>query len=74
MRRLKDISQVTEEWINSIPKIINNNGCWIPDRYIPKERYTRVKIGCLRWLLHRLVMCLYYNIDYINYEIQTRHA
>ena len=66
----------TLEWINSIPKIINDNGCWIPSEKNPSDSrgYTRISISNTEVYLHRLSMCLYYNINYFDYKIETRHG
>jgi hypothetical protein len=67
--------QFTKEFILSIPKIVNANGCWIPTELKPESNgYVRVKIYNVRYLLHRIVLCLYYNIDYYDDKIETRHS
>lgn len=72
MRVIKHISQVTKEWINSVPKTINDNGCWIPNQKCGSDGY--VKVTRLDLYLHRLALSLYYNIDYYDNKIATRHG
>lgn len=68
----------TKEWINNVPKIINENGCWIPIKKSGSDGYVRISIGKGgrdgTYSLHRIVMCLYYEIDYNNLKIDTRHS
>jgi hypothetical protein len=74
--RLKNpgsLSNVTKEWIDSIPKIINSNGCWIPINRPSSNGYVRVKVGTEQLLLHRLALSLYHNINYYDSNIVTRH-
>lgn len=71
---ISSLKDVTKEWIDSIPKTINSNGCWSPITTAVNKDYRQINIQNKRYLLHRLVMCLYYNIDYFNYKIDTRHA
>lgn len=70
-RRL--LSEITVEWINSIPKTINESGCWISEFKSGSNGYVRIAISGNYYMLHRLVMCLYYNIDYNDNKIETRH-
>jgi hypothetical protein len=64
----------TIEYILSIPKTINSNGCWIPNRKQDEDGYTRIYINGIRYKLHRVVLCLWYDIYYDNKKIVTRHA
>ncbi len=62
------------EWINSIPKTINNNGCWIPLYNKPDTTgYVRIMINYQRFELSRLSMCICYDIDYKDSKIISRH-
>lgn len=63
----------TKEFINSIPKIINSNGCWISTKNSPTAN-GYVKVSRQSLYLHRLVMCIYYDIDYNNQKIVSRHS
>jgi hypothetical protein len=63
-----------KEHILSIPKIINEKGCWIPNKKTDQSGYVRIMIDRKHFMLHRVVMCLYHNIDYNNYKIETRHG
>lgn len=65
---------ITKEWISSIPKTINKNGCWIPDRIASGSGYVDISIEGKLYKLHRLVMCLYHDIDYFDTKIVSRHG
>ncbi len=63
------------QWIDSIPKLINDNNCWIPIYIKPNAmNYIELRINNNRYYLHRLSMCIYNNIDYDNKQIDTRHS
>lgn len=65
----------SKEWIESLPKTINDNGCWIPVGRLESDAgYIRVESNGTSYSLHRVVLALYYNIDYFNYDIETRHG
>jgi predicted Zn finger-like uncharacterized protein len=68
------LSEVTKEWIESIPKVINENGCWIPDKKSASNGYVQIWIGDKYLSLHRLVLSIYYNINYYDTKIVTRHG
>lgn len=69
------LNELTKEAIESIPKIINENSCWIPlDKTPNSNGYIQVTINSKYLLLHRLVISIYYNIDYNNFKIVTRHS
>jgi hypothetical protein len=64
---------ITKEFIDLIPKTINSNGCWISN-YIPETCHNiRIKINGNRFLLSRLVMCLWSDINYDDKKIIARH-
>jgi hypothetical protein len=63
------------DFINSIPKTVNANGCWIPLHNKPESNgYVRIMINDQRYGLHRLSMCIYYKLDYNNSKIESRHS
>src|SRR5882672_31668 len=66
----------TIDWINSIPKTIDENGCWIPIEWKPSDYrgYIRISINNKLIHLHRLSMCIHHNLDYLDYKIETRHG
>ena len=68
------LSKVTKEWIESIPKTINSNNCWIPHKASSGNGYTQIWIEDKYLSLHRLVLMLYHNIPYYNPKIVTRHG
>lgn len=61
-------------WLESFPKTINDNGCWIPDRSTNDLGYVAIMIDGERYYLHRLAMCIKYGISYTNYKLETRHS
>ena len=65
---------MTREFINSIPKRIDENGCWIPHQIPYDDGYVHIKINSVRYSLHRLSMCVFYNINYYDIKIDTRHS
>lgn len=66
--------ELTKEWVLSLPKTINDNGCWIPlTGHKDGRGYAQIMIGKERYKLHRLVMCIYYNQSYIDDNLVTRH-
>lgn len=74
-KRITPEVEFTKEWINSIPKTINSNGCWIPAN-IPttSHGYVRVAIHRKEFKLHRIVMCVFNQIEYNNMKIVSRHS
>lgn len=63
----------TKEWILSIPKIINNNGCWISNYATKNNGYVSVHIGGINFLLHRVVISLWSNLSYSD-NFESRHS
>jgi hypothetical protein len=73
--RPKSLSEVTKEWIESIPKTIDPvTGCWIPKSKPNSNGYVPIYFDGRSYFLHRLVLCLYYEVDYYDDNIQTRHS
>lgn len=69
------MNNISKEFILSIPKIVNGNGCWIPINLKPyNDGYCHITANNIRYVLHRLVMCLWYNISYNDENIDTRHG
>lgn len=66
-------AEFTKEYILSIPKTINENGCWIPPHKPKRNGYVTIGIGGALLQLHRVVLALWYNIDYNDQSIDTRH-
>lgn len=70
-----DKTRLTKEWIDSIPKTINENGCWIPlDNKPSTVGYVMIMIEGNVFSLSRLSMCIIYNVDYGNKKIVARHS
>lgn len=64
----------SKEFIESLPKTINSNGCWIPINIKPyNDGYIHIRANNIRYLLHRVAMCIYNNINYYDIKIDTRH-
>lgn len=68
------MNRFDKEWINSIPKDINENGCWVSYYEPDGNGYVRVNIAGSRYLLHRVSMCLWHEIDYHNSKVEARHS
>lgn len=67
-------SDITEGWINSFPKTINENGCWIPTNRPTGKGYVPIMIKGISYSLHRIVVSIYYNLDYNDYKWDARHS
>lgn len=63
----------SQGWFLNLPKIVNNNGCWISNYAIRRDGYVRIRYNSSIMLLHRASMCAFYNIEYNDYKIDTRH-
>jgi len=67
--------EFSKEWLLSIPKTIDQNECWIPLNRVSKPNgYIKVNIKDKIFLLHRMSMCLFHNVDYNDSSIDTRHS
>ena len=63
----------TKEYILSITKIVDSNGCWL-SRHKPKDNgYINVTINKKKYYLHRVVLCLWNGINYYNRDILALH-
>jgi hypothetical protein len=68
-------SGVNKNWINNYPKYINENGCWIPTEHrAGTQGYVTIKIYYAEYKLHRLVVAVYYNLDYHDQSWDARHG
>ena len=68
-------SELSIEWIDSIPKIINANRCWIPTNLaIQHDGYVNIGIEGLQCRLHRVVLCVYHNLNYYDKSWVSRHS
>lgn len=69
------LSEITINWINLIPKIVNGNGCWIPVNWkASNDGYISITINYKEYLLHRLVLSTYNNLNYEDSSWDTRHS
>lgn len=73
LRRYIKFSELTKEWLDSIPKTINANGCWIPINKPTGAGYVPIQIEGVSYLIHRLVVSAYYNLEYDDHSWDTRH-
>lgn len=64
---------IDKNYICNYPKIINPNGCWIPPNIPNSTGYVQIMISGERLYLHRVAMCIFYEVEYNNYSIDTRH-
>jgi hypothetical protein len=67
------VGEFSKEYILSIPKYINENGCWISNLSPTNTGYVLITIRQKQYYLHRVVLCLWYNLDYNNPKVDTRH-
>lgn len=74
MRRPQSLTEVTKEWIESIPKTISESGCWIPTLKPTNLGYVPVRISNKNFVLHRLVLMVYYGVDYYDKLTVSRHG
>lgn len=73
LRRYVKFSELTKEWVDSIPRVINENGCHIPINKPTGAGYVPIQIEGNSYLLHRLVISLYYNLNYHDQSWTARH-
>lgn len=66
--------EFSKEYILSIPKTIDENGCWIPDKQPESHGYVYIKSNYVVYLLHRVSMCVFHGVDYTDSKIDTRHS
>ena len=67
-------SDLNKDWINSFPRIINSNGCWIPLNKPNNKGYVQVTIERDMYFLHRLAICMYNNLNYKDSSWDSRHS
>ncbi len=67
--------EFTKEWVESIPKTINDKGCYIPIYNKPANNgYVPITIKGVKYQLHRLVVAIYNNLDYHDQLWDARHG
>ncbi len=71
--RFYKLSELSIDFINNLPKVIDENGCWIPPNVPNSAGYVQIMIEYQKLFLHRISMCIHNNIDYYNYKYETRH-
>ena len=67
------LSEINKEWINKYIKTTNINGCWIPKLKPTPDGYVSISIEGNIYRLHRLVICIYYNLEYHDKSWESRH-
>lgn len=67
------LAHLNLEWIENLPKTINENGCWISTRRAEQDGYVSICIEGNRFYLHRLIMCIVKNLKY-NDSWVARHG
>jgi hypothetical protein len=65
--------KIDKNYILSLDKIIDYNNCWKYKYTSDINRHTQIMIGGYRYVLSRLVMCLWHEIDYLNIKVVARH-
>lgn len=68
------LSDITVERINKYPKTINLDGCWIPINKPTSAGYVPIQIEGISYTLHRLVVSIYYNLNYHDQSWDARHS
>lgn len=63
-----------QDIVESLPKTIDINGCWIPDRVPDTNKYVRITIDGNRLLLSRLIIYLYNDVDYYDNNTLALHT
>lgn len=73
MRKVLKSELFSKIFIESIPKTLNVNGCWIPHRKAQSSGYVLIMSEQKNYYLHRVVLSVYFDIDYTKSAIETRH-
>lgn len=68
------LENLNENWVNSLPKTINENGCWISFYRPNTDGYIQITIENNVFTLHRLVNCIFNNLKYTDITFESRHA
>lgn len=71
--RTSKFGTFTKEYVLSITKIITDNNCWISDHKPKENGYINVTINKRKYYLHRVVLCLWNDIDYNDHKILALH-
>lgn len=74
MFTFRKFSDINKEWINTYPKTINENGCWIPLKIPRRDGYIHIMIEGVAYYLHRLVISIYHNLNYRDLSWDARHS
>lgn len=68
------LSELNINWVNKLDKTINNNGCWISKLKAHRNGYVDITIENKVYQLSRLVICIYYSLNYNDISWDTRHG
>lgn len=68
------MKQLNKYWLNSIPKTVNENGCWLPEiGTLTDKGYILLQVDKFRFTLSRMSMCITNDIDYFDDRVECRH-
>lgn len=67
------VGEYSKKYILNLNKSIDSNGCWRSTHVANTAGQIQVSIEGHFYVLSRVVMCLWYNIDYYNYKVLARH-
>lgn len=59
---------MTKEFILNLPKEINDEGCWLYTKSLYNKGYGRVYFEKTSFLLHRLVLSIWFGLDYDDHS------
>lgn len=69
------LNQLFSDYISKLEVDITDNKCWIPAKFKHwSTRYIRVTINYRMYVLHRMSMCVKYDLNYYDYKIEARHG
>jgi len=68
-----DINEIRKKYILALPKVIDHNGCWISNLKPEKDGHIRIMINYTRYVLSRLSLSVFHNIDYFDNSTLARH-
>jgi len=64
----------TKEEIINYPKVINENGCWIPNKVPSSDGYVHIMKDYTSYVLSRVSLIVFNNLDYFDSNLSTRHS
>jgi len=71
--RTASLGEYSKEYILSLEKIIDENGCWRSQHSSNSAGQVQISIDNHLYVLSRVVMCLWHDIKYDNQKVIARH-